>query len=70
MLKIKRILKALQSIVTIFKIYSIDFRFFVFICWASRICSRSLSISCVIIVVFSTRIFLKLGFRNRMGFKI
>ena len=31
--------------------------FLVFICRASRICSRSLSISCAIIVVFSTRIF-------------
>ena len=39
--------------VAIFKINSIDFRFFVFMCRASRICSCSLSISCAIIVVFS-----------------
>ena len=45
----------------IFKINSIDFRLFVFICRASWICSRSLSISCAIIIVFSTRIFRNLG---------
>ena len=55
--KLKKILKTFQNIVTIFKTNSIDFRFFVFICRASRICRRSLSISCAIIVVFSTRIF-------------
>ena len=44
--------------VTIFKINSINFRFFfVFICRPSRICSRRLFISCAIIVVFSIRIF-------------
>ena len=50
-------LKVFQNIVDIFKINSIDFRFFVFTVRISRICSRSLSISCAIIVVFSTRIF-------------
>ena len=35
-------LKAFQNIVAIFKIISIDFRFFVFMCRASRICSCSL----------------------------
>ena len=39
-------LKAFQNIVSIFKINSIDFRFFVFICRASRICSHFLSILC------------------------
>ena len=51
---------AFQNIVAIFKINSIDLSFcffFVFICRASRICSRSLLISSAIIVVFSTRIF-------------
>ena len=38
---------------------SIDFRSFFLISWASKMCSRSLSISCAIIV-FSTRIFRKL----------
>ena len=58
-IKEKKILKikAFQNIVAIFKINSIDSRFFVFICRASRICSRSLLISCAIIEVFSTRIF-------------
>ena len=55
--KTQKILKAFQNVVAIFKINLIDFRFFVFICRASRICSRSLSILCMIIVVFSTRIF-------------
>ena len=54
---IKKILLAFQNIVAILKIISINFRAFVFICRASRIWSRSLSISCTIIVVFSTRIF-------------
>ncbi len=53
----KKLLKAFQNIFAIFKINSVDFRFFVFICRASRICSRSLLILCAIIVVFSTRIF-------------
>ena len=48
-------LKAFQNIVAIFKINFIDFRGG--ICKASRICSRSLFISCAIIVGFSTRIF-------------
>ena len=48
-------LKAFQNIVAILKINSIDFDYF--ICRASRICSRSLLISCAIIVVFSIRIF-------------
>ena len=50
-------LKAFQNIVAIFKINSIDFRFFVFICRASRICSCSLFSSYAIIVVFLTRNF-------------
>ena len=50
-------LKTFQNIVIIFKINSIDFSFFLFICRTSRICSRSLLISHAIIVVFSTRIF-------------
>ena len=54
---IKKNPKAFQNIVAIFKINSIDFRFFVFICRASMICGRTLSISCMIILVFSTRIF-------------
>ena len=64
---VKKILKAFQNIVAIFKINSINFRFFVFIGSASRICSRSLSISCAIIVEFSTRIF---RCRNKIGFKM
>ena len=52
----KKILSAFQIIVAIFKINSIDFSFF-FIWRFSRICSRSLPISCAIIEVFSTRIF-------------
>ena len=68
----KKILKTFQSIVAIFKINSTDFiylfiyfyfYFFVFTCRASRICCRSLSISCAIIVVFSTRIFRNLDLR-------
>ena len=39
------------------KLILVIFGVFVFICRASRICNRSLFISCVIIVVFSTRIF-------------
>ena len=58
-LKKQQKLKAFQNIVTIFKINYIDFSFFVFICRASRICSRCLLISCAIKVVFSTR-----NFRN------
>ena len=51
-------LKAFQNIVTIFKINSIDFRFSVFICRASMICSRSLFILwCYYIVMLTTRIF-------------
>ena len=49
-------LKTFQNIVAIFKVNSINFRFSVFICRASRICSDGLLISCAIIVVFSTRI--------------
>ena len=53
--KQKKKLKAFQNIVAIFKIDSIDSSFFfVFICRASKICRRSLLISCAIIVVFST----------------
>ena len=48
--------KKKQKKLKIFKINSIDFSFFVFICRASRICCRSLFILCVIIAVFSTRI--------------
>ena len=54
-------LKPFQNIVTIFKINSIDFSFFGFICSASRIYRHSLLISCVIIVVFSARIFWNLN---------
>ena len=51
-------LKAFQNIVVFFsKLILLILGFFVFICRASRICSRSLFISCAIIVVFSTRIF-------------
>ena len=53
--KEKKKRKAFQNIVTIFKINSIDFRFFVFICSASRICSHRLFILCAIIMVFLTR---------------
>ena len=53
----KKILKAFQNIVPIFKINSIDFSFVVYICRACRICRRSLSISCAIMVIISTRIF-------------
>ena len=53
----KKNLKSFQNIVIIFKIKSIDFRFFVFICRSSKICSHSLFILCAIIVVFATRIF-------------
>ena len=49
--------KAFQNIIAIFKINSINFRFFVFMSRASTICSRNLLISWAIIVVFSTRIF-------------
>ena len=66
---IKNILKVFQNIVPIFEINFIDFSFFfLFICWASRICSRSLSNSCAIIVVFLTRIFrnLDLGIEFKM----
>ena len=52
----KKKLKAFQNIVAIFKILLI-LGFFVFICSASWICSRCLFISCVIILVFSTRTF-------------
>ena len=44
--------------------------YFVFICRASRICSRSLLILCAIIVMFSTRIFRNLDLGNRMDFKM
>ena len=47
--KNKKKLKAFQNIDAIFKINSIDSRFFVFICRACRICSRSALISCSII---------------------
>ena len=53
----KKNLKAFQNIVIIFKINSIDSRFFIFICWACRICSHSYLILCAIIAVLSTRIF-------------
>ena len=53
----KKKLKAFQNIVDIFKVNSTDFRFFVCKCRASRICRRSLFISCAIIVVLLTRIF-------------
>ena len=55
--KKKKNSKVFQNIVAIFKINSIDSRFFVFICRASRICICSLFISCTVIVVFSSRIF-------------
>ena len=48
---------AFQNIFVIFKINSIDFRGFVFICRASKICSRSLFISCANIVVFQLEFF-------------
>ena len=67
---LKNKLKAFQNIVAIFKINSVDFIFFVFICRASRICSRNLLILCAIIAVFSTRIFRNFGFGNRVGFKM
>ena len=44
----KKKLKAFQKFVTIFKINFVDFRFFLFMCWASRICCYSLSILCTI----------------------
>ena len=52
-----KILKAFQNIVVIFKINSIDFIGVFFICRDSRICNRGLSVSCAIIMVFSTRFF-------------
>ena len=61
----KKIQKAFQNVIAIFKIDSIDFSlllfFLVFTCRAYRICSRSLSISCAIIMVFSMKIFRNLN---------
>ena len=69
-MEFKKNLKVFQNIVAFLKISSTDFTFFVFICRATRICSRSLFISCAIIVVLTTRIFLKFGFGKRVAFKI
>ena len=66
--KKKKKVKTFQNIVTIFKINSTDARFFYF--RASKICSRSLLISCAIIVVFSTRIFQNLDLGIELGFKM
>ena len=61
----KKIWRHFKTLSLFLRLIQLILGFVVFICWASRICSRSLFISCAIAVVFS-----KFGFGNRMGFKL